>query len=82
MTKRAFLITGFLLAEQEKAKDGNGMLCYPCKKGYFLWSQDPWISSLFRVTDLLKHPVRVQMPAPGLLLKVGYVHMSEVILFP
>lgn len=38
--------------------------------------------SLFRVLHLLKHPVLVPMSAPGLLLEVGYVHMSLDILFP
>lgn len=75
MTKKAFLIPGFLIAEQEIAKNGNGMLSYPHKKGYFFWFQDPWISPLFRVMYHLKHPVHVQMSAPGLLLKVGYVHV-------
>lgn len=37
---------------------------------------------LFRVMRLLKHPMHVQMSAPGLLLEVGYVHTSLDILFP
>lgn len=37
--------------------------------------------SLFRVMHLLKHPVHVQMSAPGLVLEVGYVYMSLDILF-
>lgn len=74
----------FLLAEQKRKQKMQIVLSVITLRT--IVSQDlnthELAHSLFRVMHLLKHPLHVQMSAPGLLLDVGYVHMSLDILFP